>query len=103
MSIRSELERRLTEVPGVIRRRSRHGDSLSYYVGEREIAHFHGDERMDVRLTKELIRQRKTERSLDPRVRTRGPSAEWVAVSVTGAQDIALALELVEEAVRANS
>ena len=101
MSIREELERRLPEVPGVDRRPSRRGHGYTYFAGDREIAHFHGDLRLDVRLTRERIRQRVSERSFDERVRTRGPSADWVAVRVVADQDLTLALSLVEEAVRA--
>jgi luciferase-like monooxygenase len=103
MSVREELERRLGELPGVIRHASRWGQTHAYLVGNREIAHFHGDERMDVRLTKEVIRLRKSENGFDERVRTRGPSAEWASVRVAEARDIPLAVALVEEAVRANA
>jgi hypothetical protein len=58
---------------------------------------------MDVRLTKEEIRLRKLEGTLDPRVRTRGPTAEWAAVAVVESRDLALAVDLVEAALRANS
>ena len=102
MSVRDELERRLAEIPGVIRRPSRKGHGHTYSVGDREIAHFHGDQRLDVRLTREWIRRRVSERPFDERVHTRGPSADWVAVSVVGDQDLTLALSLVGEAVRAN-
>ncbi|MGA8302116.1 MAG: luciferase family protein [Thermoplasmata archaeon] len=100
MSTREELERRLTELPGVVRQPARRGHGYSYFVGDREIAHFHGDERLDVRLTKERIRRRLREGTFDWRVRTRGPSAEWVAVRVSEAPDILLAVALVEEAIR---
>jgi hypothetical protein len=49
-----------------------------------------------------VVRERKAEHAFDARVRTRGPSAEWVAVQIGTAQDIPLAVSLVEEAVRAN-
>jgi hypothetical protein len=103
MTVRQEIERRLSELPGLTRRPSRHGDSYSYFAAEREIAHFHGDERMDVRLTKERIPQLKAERVLDSRVTTRGASAEWVAVRIAEPRDISLAVQLVEEAIRANA
>jgi hypothetical protein len=102
MSVRDELERKLTEIPGVVRRPSRRGHGHTYFTGDREIAHFHGELRLDVRLTKERIRQRLAERAFDERVHIRGPSADWVAVTVVGGQDIALALSLVREAIRAN-
>jgi len=102
MSVRDEFERRILEIPGVTRRPSRWGRTSAYYVGDREIAHFHGDERLDVRLTREEIRRRKSERELDQRVRTRGPSADWVTVRLAEDRDILLALDLVEGAVQAN-
>jgi luciferase-like monooxygenase len=102
MSAREELERRLAELRDVSRRPSRHGDSESYFVGDREIAHFHGNERLDVRLTKEVIRQHKAQHDFDERVRTRGPSAEWVAVRILDERDLPLAVSMVAEAARAN-
>jgi|SRR5580692_6387054 hypothetical protein len=102
MTVRSDLEQRLGELPGLSRRRSRHGDGWSYFVGEREVAHFHGEERMDLRLTKDVIRQRSIEGRLDPRVSVRGPYAHWAAVRLVEVRDLALALDLVEEAVRSN-
>jgi hypothetical protein len=102
MPVRVELEQKLRDLPGVLQRPSRYGHGSSYFVGNREIAHFHGDERMDIRLTKEVIRESKAAGTLDPRVRTRGPSAEWVEVHVAEIRDIPLALALVEEAIRAN-
>jgi hypothetical protein len=103
MSVREELERRLFALPDLERRPSRYGHSMSYFVGGREIAHFHGDTRMDLRLTKEGIRRLKSEQALDHRVRTRGSSAEWAEVHVAELTDIPYALSLVEEAIRANS
>lgn len=103
MADRSELEAKLKEVPGLARRRSRFGDAFSYFLGDREIAHFHGDGRMDVRLTRERIREMKSDGTLDSRVRTRGPSAHWATVPLADARDVALALALVEEAMRANA
>jgi hypothetical protein len=103
MPVRDDLERRLTEIPGVARRPSRWGHAHAYFVGDREIAHFHGDQRIDVRLTKERIRELASEGTFDERVKTRGPSADWVAVRVAEVRDLALALFLVREAVHANA
>lgn len=103
MSPREELERRLADTPGLTHQQSRFGNAYAYFVGGREIAHFHGDGRMDVRLTRQHIREMKIEGALDPRVRTRGPSADWATVPLDDARDIPLALELVEKAMRANA
>jgi hypothetical protein len=103
MSVREDLEARLAAVPGVVRRPSRWGHAFAYHLAQREIAHFHGDQRMDVRLTKERIREYVSNHAFDERVKVRGPSAEWVAVRVLEARDIPLALKLFEEAVQANA
>jgi hypothetical protein len=92
----------MQQLPELAHRPSRYGDALSYFVGNREIAHFHGDGRMDVRLTKERIRELKEKGTLDSRVKTRGPSANWAAVQVSQPSDIPYAIQLVEEAIRAN-
>jgi len=103
VTVRKDLEKRIIELPGVEQRPSRYGHGASYFTGGREIAHFHGETRMDVRLTKEEIRLRKEEGTLDPRIRTRGPSAEWAEVHVETESDIPFAVGLVEDAVRSNS
>jgi hypothetical protein len=57
---------------------------------------------MDVRLTKERIRELKEEGALDARVKTRGASANWAAVEIAQESDVPYAILLVEEAIRAN-
>lgn len=58
---------------------------------------------MDVRLTKAEIQRRKHEGTADPWMNPRGSSGEWVEVQIDDVRDVTFALELVEEAVRANS
>jgi len=103
MTVREEVEQDLMRIPDLARRQSRFGDQFSYFVGTREIAHFHGDGRMDVRLTRAWIREAKAGGTLDARVRTRGPSADWATVPLVSRRDVALAVALVEEAMRANA
>src|ERR1700689_2845701 len=100
MKVREELERRLMAIPGLARRPARRGEGFVYCNGDLEIAHFHGDERIDVRLTREHIPKLKIAGAFDARVRTRGPSADWVAVTVSDPRDLSLALRLVNEALR---
>jgi hypothetical protein len=103
MSVRGEIERRLAGVPGLTPRESRYGHGLAFYVGRREVVHFHGAERMDVRLTAEVIQRRMRDGLLDDRVRPEGGAREWVKVRVTEVGDVALAIALAQEAVRANA
>jgi hypothetical protein len=102
MSVRRDIERRLATFPGLIARESRYGHGLAFYVGRREIVHFHGEERMDVRLTAGVIQRRQREGGLDDRVKPEGGAPNWVKVRVAEARDIALAVALAEEAVRSN-
>lgn len=101
--LRLLLELKITQLPGIHRRPSRYGDGHSFFVAEREIAHFHGDGRMDVRLTSGRIRELKASSVLDSRVQTRGSSAQWATVAVERTTDVEYAVSLVEEAVRANA
>lgn len=103
MPPREELERKLADIPDLVRRRSRFGNACAYFLGGQEIAHFHGDGRMDVRLTRQPIREMKIEGILDPRVRIRGPSADWATVPLGAGRDVSLAVELVEDAIRTNA
>ena len=103
MSVRGEIERRLSAVPGLVPRESRYGHGLAFYVGRREVVHFHGEQRMDVRLTAEVIQRRRREGELDDRVTPEGGAPNWVKVRVSEARDIALAVVLAEEAVQANA
>jgi len=58
---------------------------------------------MDIRITKEAIRERKDSGTIDPRMRPRGASAEWLEIHVSGPKDVAFAVGLVEEAARNNA
>jgi hypothetical protein len=58
---------------------------------------------MDVRLTTEVIQRRRREGVLDDRVTPEGGAPNWVKVRLSDARDIALAVVLAEEAVRANA
>ncbi len=103
MSVRGDIERRLTALPGLTPRESRYGHGLAFYVGHREVVHFHGDERLDVRLTAGVILRRRREGGFDGRVTPEGGAPNWVKVRVSRPRDIALAVALAEEAVRANA
>ncbi|MGC2288697.1 MAG: luciferase family protein [Thermoplasmata archaeon] len=103
MSVRGDIERRLKSIPGLTPRESRYGHGLAFFVGRREVVHFHGDQRMDVRLTAGVIQRRKREGGLDDRVTPEGGAPNWVKVRVSETRDISLAVVLAEEAVRANA
>jgi len=102
MPIREQLELKIRELPGLVPGPSRYGHGSAYRAGGREVAHFHGDSRMDIRITRDVIRDRSAEGGFDARVRTRGDSSEWVEVRFSSSRDFPLVLSLLEEAMRAN-
>ena len=92
MSLRAELTARILALPGVEERKSRFADFLAFHVGQREFAHFHSDEELDVRLTRVCIRELGIE----------GARTDWVAVPLRTQDDVSAALELVERALEAS-
>lgn len=72
------------------------------WVGTREVAHFDSDGALDVRLTKQLIRQRREEFKANPRVSLRGSGSDWLAVTIESPADVDFAFDLVALAVSQN-
>ncbi|HEU5287787.1 MAG TPA: luciferase family protein [Candidatus Limnocylindria bacterium] len=75
----------------------RHTDALWY--GTREVAHCH-DGQVDVRLTRQVVRELRDELRSDARIDLRGPGFDWILVRVRRAADVERALELLRHAVR---
>jgi hypothetical protein len=78
------------------------GPGPAVWVGKREIAHFDNEITVDVRLTKSVIRARRSELAADERVRLRPGSSDWLEVGITSEADVDFALLLVRDAVAAN-
>ena len=79
---------------------SRFKDDDAYWLDGREIAHFEGDQVLDLRLTRSVISARRDALKSDPRVELRSGS-DWVTVTV-GRADAAFLNELVQWAIDAN-
>ena len=101
-SLADELAKEILRLPGVSSRRSHWADGVAYYVGTREIVHFHGAAEVDVRVTREVSRQLRSARPPDPRLRFRHSGSDWVATRLEDLGDVRFALALCEEALRAN-
>ena len=72
------------------------------WVGKREVAHFDASDRLDVRLTKQVIRARREELKHDDRIALRRSGSDWLDVRVASDSDADFAFSLVEAAVAAN-
>jgi hypothetical protein len=77
----------------------RFGPGPAVWVGRREVAHPDADGTVDVRLTRKLIMDRKSDLEADPRIRLRPAQSDWLSVSPA---DSDFAIALVREAVLAN-
>jgi hypothetical protein len=99
MDPRPTLDARLRLIAGVTAKPSRFSDIDSYWVGTTEIAHFHDDETLDVRLTRNEIRARTAALRADPRVELRqSKDADWLAVRFVTLEDVEFAVDLVRVA-----
>lgn len=102
MKLRKELQARLLDHPEIELKKSRFADKEAFFVGKREIAHFHGNNEIDIRLTKAEIRKRGYAKTGDSRIHLRNPSGDWVEVGFRKEQDLDLVVEIASAAVKEN-
>jgi hypothetical protein len=93
VGLRAELTGRILGLPGVEVRRSRFTGDEAFFVGTREIAHFHGERVLDIRLARARIRALG-----DARARR-----DWLEFPFARRADLDRAVGLVREAILANS
>ena len=102
--VRQQLEEKLAGLPFVTRRPSRYPHGSAFFVGKREIAHFHSDGALDVRLTKALIVRQASRLKgiIHATERRQLGKSNWLVLDVdkAGPEEIA---NLVLRAVEANS
>ncbi len=98
-----EFFRRCESIEGSALGGGAFGAERAVWVGRREVAHFDADGMLDVRLTRQAIRARRSELQADPRIVLRGSSSDWLAVAIAGPSDLDFAVALVTEAVANNA
>lgn len=96
------LRNALATLDGVVESPSMFKDDLGYWVHGKEIAHFEGDDLIQIRLTREFIRRHREELRSDPRVDLRYSGSDWIAVVFSLSDDRVFVVELVEEAADAH-
>jgi len=102
MTLQEQLTERILALPGVTAGTSRFSANPAFYRGKRELAHFHPDGVIDIRLTKAVIRELELAHADDPRLVLRRSASDWVEFRFTTAGDLDRAVELVEHARAAN-
>lgn len=96
------LDVKIRALPGVQRMKSRWGHETAYIIGEKEFAHFHRPNEIDVRLTKAVQRRIGIQLKEDSRVRLRPRLSDWIAITLASQEDVDFAFELVKQAWNAN-
>jgi hypothetical protein len=94
--------RRCADIAGAALGDGAFADGPAIWVGKREIAHFHGPDDLEVRLTRAVIRERRTELRAHEGIELRRSTSDWICVRVRSGSDFDLAYTLVEDAIAAN-
>jgi luciferase-like monooxygenase len=86
----------------VIRKKSRWMDRTAFYIGKREFAHFHSNQEIDVRLTRNYQQEYSGKLEDDRRVKFRERPSEWISTRFATTGDVDFAFSIVSLALRAN-
>ncbi len=96
------LREQIAVLPGVVEGESAFGPGVAYWVDGREVAHFHGDAELELRLTRRQISALRPRLRADDRVLLRKGTSDWLAVSLADESAAELAVELAMLAVQAH-
>jgi hypothetical protein len=83
----------IVESPGIFY------DEDAFWVNGKQIAHFHGDDAMEIRLTKKVISELRARLRAEAGVTLRAGSSDWITVAL---DDTVLIRELAERAAAAH-
>ena len=100
--VNGDLIERLGRLHGAAIAEGAFSSGPAVWVGKREVAHIDDDQALDVRLTKEVIRRRRSSLRADRRIVLRPNSSDWLEVRIESEADMEFALSLVEDAIAAN-
>ncbi|MGH2609206.1 MAG: luciferase family protein, partial [Tepidiformaceae bacterium] len=88
--------------PGMLEGESVFSEGTAYWVNGTEVAHFIDGDRMELRLTKPVIRGMRAGLKADSRVELRSSSSDWIIVLVRHGGDFAFVVDLAQRAVAAH-
>ena len=97
--LRKEFEQRLKEMPQVRLDTYKDTELVCIFFGEKEFAHFHGDNILDLRLTPKIIREEGLSRSVSARIHpNRSPKSRWICIEFSTPSEVDKLLHLVARA-----
>jgi hypothetical protein len=97
-ALKKELQARVGDLTDVTIKKSRFSKSVAFWRGNKEFAHFHKGNSIDVRLTKPLIKKLKP----DYRLEIAYPPRDWLVVHFETEEDLDFAFQILEKAHKAH-
>jgi hypothetical protein len=87
--LRKELIKKLARIPGLEDRPSKVAGGSAIFFNGKEIAHFHDDNEIDVRLTKKIIKREGLSHPTDSKIhRHRTPNSQWIEIRFKTSRDL---------------
>jgi hypothetical protein len=98
--VMADLADRLLAIPRLEEGPSTFGNKdIAYFVGGKQVAHFHGSRSIDIRLTKEIIKEVSSELA-KVKVIPRKSASDWVEIALTSKAENDLIIELIQRAAK---
>jgi hypothetical protein len=92
---------KLRQIPGIEERASKVSGGSALFFNGKEIAHFHHDNEIDIRLTRKIIRQEGLHHPVDSKIHLhRSPSSDWIEVRFRTSDELDEAVRLTRLALK---
>jgi hypothetical protein len=101
-SIARSIRAQLLRIEGVVESAGVFTDGDAFWVNATEIAHFHDDDVIELRITKRAFSEHRERLKADPRIRRHSSSSDWIDVRFEKPADVAFVAELAELAAAAH-
>ena len=99
--LKKELVKKLTEINGLEDKPSKVAGGSALFFRGKEIAHFHNNNEIDVRLTKKIIRKEGLSHFEDSKFhKHRSPNSEWIELRYRRQEHLAEVVRLIKLALK---
>lgn len=99
--LKAKLVQELEKIKGLENRPSKVAGGSAIFYKNKEIAHFHNNNEIDVRLTKKVIRQMGLSQPTDSKFHHhRGPGSEWIELRFRSQNHVDKVVELFKLALK---
>jgi hypothetical protein len=97
--LRQRVRAALLRIEGIVESPGIFYDNDAFWVNGKQIAHFRGDDAMEIRLTRRVISELRARLRAEASVTLRSGSSDWITVAL---EDMELIRELAERAAAAH-